>query len=146
MNSRKLFLSIAAAALLSGAGAAVAYADPPGGPDHKDGPGASDQQKPGAHQSSPKAHDQKGPDAKQGPQGAGHAGPGGHDRYWKQGFGDRLPPDKIFGELRHHHYDRFDGAPYFFHDHYVVKAFRGGHAVFVEVNPYTGAFIGEIRF
>ena len=36
--------------------------------------------------------------------------------------------------------------PIFVHGHYVVRSFnRFGHVVFVEVDPYTGAFIGEFR-
>ena len=36
--------------------------------------------------------------------------------------------------------------PIFVHGHYVVKSFnRFGRVVFVEVDPYTGAFMGEFR-
>ena len=38
------------------------------------------------------------------------------------------------------------GDPYFYRGHYVVRSYnRFGHVVFVEINPYTGGFIGEIR-
>jgi hypothetical protein len=41
---------------------------------------------------------------------------------------------------------RYVGNPYFYRGHYVVRSYnRFGRIVFVEVNPYTGGFIGEIR-
>jgi hypothetical protein len=44
-----------------------------------------------------------------------------------------------------HHY-RGLGDPYFVRGHYVVKvAGRFGRPLFIEVDPYTGAFIGEFR-
>jgi hypothetical protein len=53
--------------------------------------------------------------------------------------------DRVFDTLRFHHY-RAIGTPVFLHGHYVVRSFnRFGHVVFVEVNPYTGAFMGEFR-
>ena len=53
--------------------------------------------------------------------------------------------DRVVEVLRAHHY-RFAADPVFIHGHYVVKSFnRLGRAVFVEINPYTGAFIGEFR-
>ncbi len=53
--------------------------------------------------------------------------------------------ERVFDTLRFHHY-RAIGAPLFMHGHYVVRSFdRFGRTVFVEVNPYTGAFIGEFR-
>jgi hypothetical protein len=53
--------------------------------------------------------------------------------------------ERVFDTLRFHHY-RGVAAPVFMHGHYVVKSFnRFGRVVYVEVNPYTGAFIGEIR-
>ena len=73
---------------------------------------------------------------------------GGHDRYWRpefrHGYVDR---DRVLVELRRHRYDRFVGDPYWFHGRYVVRTYnRFGHVVFVEVNPYTGGFVGEVRF
>ncbi len=51
----------------------------------------------------------------------------------------------VFDTLRVHRI-RFVGDPYFVRGHYVVRSFdRLGHARFVEVNPYTGAFVGFIR-
>ena len=68
-----------------------------------------------------------------------------HDRYWKPGYGRIVERDRIFVELRHHNYARFIGDPYFYRGHYVVRSYnRAGRVVFVEVNPYTGAFLGEI--
>jgi hypothetical protein len=53
--------------------------------------------------------------------------------------------DRVFATLRTHHY-RWLGDPVFVRGHYVVKvAGRFGHPIFVEVDPYTGAFIGEFR-
>ncbi|HEX4293338.1 MAG TPA: hypothetical protein VHZ29_04330 [Rhizomicrobium sp.] len=68
-----------------------------------------------------------------------------HDRYWKPGYGRYVARDRVFLELRNHRYTRFIGDPYFYHDRYVVRAYnRVGRVVFVEVNPYTGAFMGEV--
>jgi hypothetical protein len=53
--------------------------------------------------------------------------------------------DHVFATLRMHHY-RWLGDPTFVRGHYVVKvAGRFGRPLFVEVDPYTGAFIGEFR-
>lgn len=74
-----------------------------------------------------------------------HGGP--HDRYWHDGYGGYLPHDRVYVSLRGHGYARWTGEPYWFHDHYVVQSFdRRGRPVFVEINPYTAEFIGEIRF
>ncbi len=52
---------------------------------------------------------------------------------------------RVYDTLRFHHY-RSVGAPYFVGHHYVVRTVnRFGRPVLVEVNPYTGAFIGEFR-
>jgi hypothetical protein len=68
-----------------------------------------------------------------------------HDRYWRPGFHGYVNRDRVFVTLRHHHYARFVGNPYFYRGHYVVRSYnRFGRVVFVEVNPYTGGFIGEI--
>ena len=90
------------------------------------------------------------------PHGGPHYGPpagwhGGdrhdHDRYWRpeyrHGYVQR---DMIYAGLRHRHYYGFEGAPYFYHDRYVVRCYRGGRVVLVEVDPYTGLFLGEVRF
>jgi hypothetical protein len=53
--------------------------------------------------------------------------------------------ERVFDALRFHHY-RGIGAPLFVRGHYVVRSYdRFGHIVFVEVDPHTGAFIGEFR-
>ena len=69
-----------------------------------------------------------------------------HDRYWRPGFHNYVARDRVFLELRQHNYVRYVGNPYFYRGHYVVRSYnRFGRVVFVEVNPYTGGFIGEIR-
>jgi hypothetical protein len=51
----------------------------------------------------------------------------------------------VFDTLRFHRI-RYFGNPYFVRGHYVVRSHdRFGRVTFVEVNPYTGAFIGFIR-
>jgi len=53
--------------------------------------------------------------------------------------------DRVFETLRLHHY-RGLGDPAFVRGHYVVKVTgHFGHPHFVEVDPTTGAFIGEFR-
>mgnify|MGYP001546909414 CR=1 FL=1 len=76
-----------------------------------------------------------------------HDRDGFHDRYWKPGFRAYIGHDRVFVNLRNRGYVRFVGNPYFYHGRYVVRSYnRFGKVVFVEVNPYTGGFIGEIRF
>jgi hypothetical protein len=125
MNFKQLLLTAAAAAILSTTGAGMAMARPyDGGPGHHD----SDR------------GDRRGGDR--------HDGDRGHDRYWRSeyrhGYVDR---DRIFFGLRQHHYSRFIGDPYWFDGRYVVRTYdRRGHVVIVEVDPYTGDFLGVIRF
>lgn len=70
-----------------------------------------------------------------------------HDRYWRQGFNGFAPRDRIFSELRKRHYDRFSGDPYWYQGRYVVRSFdRSGRPIFIEINPYTGSFVGVVRF
>jgi Ni/Co efflux regulator RcnB len=53
--------------------------------------------------------------------------------------------NRVVQVLRNHHY-RVAASPVFFRGHYVVKSFnRRGRIVLVEINPYTGAFLGEFR-
>ena len=53
--------------------------------------------------------------------------------------------ERVFDTLRFHNY-RGIAAPAFVRGHYVVRSYnRFGRIVFVEVNPYTGAFMGEFR-
>ena len=52
---------------------------------------------------------------------------------------------RVLETLRVHHY-RGLGDPTFVRGHYVVKvAGRFGRPLFVEINPYTGALIGQFR-
>jgi hypothetical protein len=73
---------------------------------------------------------------------------GVHDRYWREEYRDRhyIDRDHVFLSLRSNHYDNFDGDPFWRDGRYVVWAHRHHHRVMVEVNPYTGGFIGEGRF
>jgi hypothetical protein len=70
-----------------------------------------------------------------------------HDRYWRPNFrGGFVPRDRLFFVLRQHSFNRFDGDPYWFRGHFVVRTFdRWGRPIMVELNPYTGEFIGVIR-
>jgi hypothetical protein len=53
--------------------------------------------------------------------------------------------ERVESTLRLHHFRAF-ADPVFIRGHYVVRSHdRFGHAVLVEVNPYTGALIGEFR-
>jgi Ni/Co efflux regulator RcnB len=75
-----------------------------------------------------------------------HDHDGYRDRYWRPGYHRYVAHDRVFVELRRHHYVRFNGDPHFYRGHYVVRSYnRFGRVVFVEINPYTGGFIGEIR-
>jgi hypothetical protein len=71
------------------------------------------------------------------------------DRYWRNDYGRRgyIHRDRIFEGLRRRRYRRFDGDPYWFQGRYIVKTYdRFGNRIFVEVDPYTGDFIGVLRF
>ena len=58
-----------------------------------------------------------------------------------RGTVDRI---RIVDTLRFHHY-RMIGEPYFVHGRYVVRTHdRFGRIVFVQVDPYSGAFIREV--
>ena len=125
MNIKKLLLAASAAAVLAATGASAALAD-----DWHDRDAHHDMDRGDGHRDRDR-HDGDRRD---------------HDRYWRPEFrGGYVDRDRVFFELRRHHYDRFDGNPYWVNGHYVVKAFRNGHVVFVEVNPYTAGFVGEIR-
>ncbi len=74
-------------------------------------------------------------------------GGGAHDRYWKPQYHGFVAQDRVFSALRGHGYSRFNGAPYWYQGRYVVKSFdRSGRPIFVEINPYTGDFVGVVRF
>ena len=126
MNFKNLLLTAAAAAILSTAGAGMAMARP-----HDGGPGHHDRDRGGDR------HD-----------GDRHDGRGGHDRYWREGYRHGyVDRDRVFFGMRRHHYSRFIGDPFWFHDRYVVRTYdRFGHIVMVEVDPYTGDVIGVVRF
>ena len=52
---------------------------------------------------------------------------------------------RVIETLRLHRYVAL-GDPYFFHGRYVVRSHdRFGHVVLVQIDPYTGAYIGEVR-
>ena len=65
-----------------------------------------------------------------------------HERFERRAYVDRV---RLSEALRFHRY-RMIGEPYFVHDRYVVRTHdRFGRIVFVQVNPTSGAFIGEVR-
>ena len=69
-----------------------------------------------------------------------------HDRYWQPTFERReyVPDAQVFAMLKRHGFDAFQGAPFWYHGHYLVRAFRGRYIDLVEVNPYTNKFIGRL--
>jgi hypothetical protein len=72
---------------------------------------------------------------------------GNHDRYWRPEYRGFVAQDRVFSALRGRGYARFNGAPYWFQGRYVVRSFdRYGRPIFIEINPYTGDFVGVVRF
>lgn len=143
MRLHHLTTALIATAFLAAAGAPALAAGPD---DHKPKPGPSEQAKPGKPDQAKPGKPGQPDQAKPGKPGPKQAAPGKRDRYWKPEYkGGYVAHDRVFGELRRHHYKRFDGNPFFRDGHYVVKTWRDGHVVFVEINPYTGEIIGEIR-
>ena len=70
-----------------------------------------------------------------------------HDRYWHAGYRGYVGRDVVFRSLRTNHFTRWAGDPYWFQGRYVMRTYdRFGHVVLVEVNPYTGGFVGVVRF
>jgi hypothetical protein len=70
-----------------------------------------------------------------------------HDRYWRPEYRGFAARDQVFVGLRQHGFVRYVGDPYWFNGRYVVRSYdRFGHVVFVEVNPYTGGYIGVASF
>ncbi len=70
-----------------------------------------------------------------------------HDRYWREGYHGYVGRDVYFRTLRAHRYYRWDGEPYWYRDRYVIRSYdRFGRPVFIEMNPYTGGFVGVVRF
>ena len=52
---------------------------------------------------------------------------------------------RVYETLRTHRYVGL-GAPYFFHGRYVVRSHdRFGHVVLVQIDPWTGGYIGVVR-
>ncbi|GAA0548000.1 hypothetical protein FHS83_000939 [Rhizomicrobium palustre] len=141
MKIRTLLLTAAAAAMMTTAGASAAWdrdRDHDGRPDH----GWAER------------HDRDGfNDAWRGradwhwrdDHGRWH---GDRDRYWRYGYRGYISDrDIYYRSLRAHGYYRWDGAPYWYQGRYVVRSYdRWGRVVFVEMNPYTGGFLGVIRF
>jgi Ni/Co efflux regulator RcnB len=117
MNFKKILTAAAAAAVLSAAGATAASADPD---DHDRGYGYHDRDFDRDH--------------------------GRHEGWYRDRDDHRyVDRDRIYWNLRYRHI-RFYGDPFFYRGHYVVRSFDPyGRAVFVEVNPYTGGFVGFIR-
>jgi hypothetical protein len=65
-----------------------------------------------------------------------------HEQFERRAFVDRV---RLTRALRFHSY-RMLGEPYFVHNRYVVRTHdRFGRIVFVQVDPYSGAFIRETR-
>jgi hypothetical protein len=65
-----------------------------------------------------------------------------HERIEHRAFVDRM---RVAETLRFHRY-RVIGEPTFIHGRYVVRTHdRFGRVVFVQVDPYSGSFIREVR-
>jgi Ni/Co efflux regulator RcnB len=65
-----------------------------------------------------------------------------HDRFERRSYINRI---RIAEGLRLHRY-RVIGDPYFVHGRYVVRTHdRFGRTVFVQVDPYSGVFMREVR-
>ena len=65
-----------------------------------------------------------------------------HERFEHRAFVNRM---RVADTLRFHRY-RMIGDPYFIHGRYVVRTHdRFGRVVFVQVDPYSGAFIRVVR-
>jgi len=119
MRIRKLLFTAAAAAILTATGAGMAQAAPYHGHGHGYGHGPAVHHRHAVH----------------------------HDRYWRHGYRGYVRHHVVFRGLRAHRYYRFVGDPYWYQGRYVVRTYdRFGRVVVVEVNPYTGAYIGLIRF
>ena len=64
-----------------------------------------------------------------------------HGAVWHRPYANNV---RIVENLRFHNY-RVIGTPYFVHGRYVVRSHdRFGHVVFVQVDPYSGAFVREV--
>ncbi|MBU6297518.1 MAG: hypothetical protein KGJ79_15420 [Alphaproteobacteria bacterium] len=126
MNIRTLLLTAAATAILTSTGAGMALADPY---DHHDQMVRHEDRADHRMDRRDERRDVR------------------HDRYWREGYRGYVDRDVVYRNLRAHHYDRWVGNPYWFNGRYVVRSYdRFGRVVYVEVNPYTGGFIGVLRF
>jgi hypothetical protein len=69
-----------------------------------------------------------------------------HDRYWRPTFERReyVVNARVFATLKHHGYRHVVGDPFWYHGHYLVRTFRGRYVDLVEVNPYTGGYLGRV--
>lgn len=122
MKMKQILLTVAAAAILTTTGAMARDRDHDGRPDH----------------SYAERHDRDGY--------RDHRGPA-RDRYWRPGYTRYVHADVYHRSLRGHGYTRWQGAPYWHQGRYVIRTYdRHGRIVFVELNPYTGGFIGVVRF
>jgi hypothetical protein len=64
------------------------------------------------------------------------------ERFERRAHVDQM---RVAQSLRFHRY-RMIGDPYFVHGRYVARTHdRFGRVVFVQVDPTSGAFIGEVR-
>lgn len=69
----------------------------------------------------------------------------GFDRHLRNAHRHYVARNHVLDVLRLHRY-RMLGDPYFVRGHYVVRSHdRFGRTVFVEVDPYSGVFLGEFR-
>lgn len=169
MQIRRILLVLAASAALAGG---TAFAEPHGPNGQNNQSRGSQNQGHGNQQGHDNRGQQGGQHDWQGNKGGGRSDGrgqawqgGGHgdrdwrddrgnwhrdrDRYWRQDFGKRgfIGRDRIFFMLRQHNFNRFAGDPYWLQGRYVVKTYdRRGRVIFVEINPYTGQYIGVVRF
>lgn len=126
MRIKQILLTAAAAAILTTTGAVARDRDRDGRPDH----------------SYAERHDRDG-------YRDSHRDRNfrGHDRYWREGYRSFAHRDHYYRSLRAHRYYRWDGDPYWYHGRFVIRTYdRHGRRVFVELNPYTGGFVGVVRF
>jgi len=136
MQFKKILLAAAAAAALTTSGAALAA------PSHYDGRvQVADARWDGNHRD---FRDHRGH--------RDHDRWNRHDRKWNKHDRGRhyghykyrrhVSHDHIYNVLRSRHFHRF-GVPQYHRGHYGVHAYdRYGRLVFVNVNPYTGSYLG----
>ena len=65
-----------------------------------------------------------------------------HERFEHRAYANHM---RVAETLRFHRF-RMIGDPYFVHGRYVVRAHdRFGRIIFVQVDPYSGAFVRVVR-